>query len=51
MDTSDMFLFFYNLRNNNSVDDIISMFNNENYDINKLDITRIYRFLDYGKEE
>ena len=51
MDTSDMFLFFYNLRNNHSIEEIISMFNNENYEINKLDINRIYRFLDYGKEE
>ena len=51
MNTNDMYLFFFNLRNNHSIEEIINIFNNENYDINKLDINRIYRFLDYGKEE
>lgn len=51
MDKSDMFLFFINLRNKMTIDEIIVLFNNENYEINKLDINRIYRFLDYGKEE
>jgi hypothetical protein len=50
MDKPDMFLFFINLRENMTIDEIINMFNNENYEINKLDINRIYRFLDYGKD-
>ena len=50
MDTSDMFLFFKDLRNTMTVEEIINMFNNENYEINKLDVNRIYRFLDYGKD-
>ena len=51
MDKSDLFLFFINLRNKNTHEDIINLFNNEIYDINKLDINRIYRFLDYGKTD
>lgn len=50
MDRSDLFLFFIDLRNKKTVEEIITLFNNENYEINKLDINRIYRFLDYGKE-
>ena len=50
MNKSDVFLFFIHLRNKMSVEDVISMFNNENYDINKLDVNRIYRFLDYGSK-
>ena len=50
IDRSDLYLFFYNLRNNLSIEEIINLFNNANYEINKLDINRIYRFLDYGKE-
>jgi len=50
MDTSDMFLFFEKQRNKMTVEEIINMFNNENYEINKLDVNRIYRFLDYGKD-
>ena len=51
MDKSDMLLFFLDLRSKMSVEEIIELFNNENYDINKLDVNRIFRFLDYGKEE
>lgn len=50
MDRSDLFLFFIDLRNKKTIEEIITLFNNENYEINKLDINRIYRFLDYGKE-
>jgi hypothetical protein len=50
MDRSDLFLFFIDLRKKMTVEEIISLFNNPNYEINKLDINRIYRFLDYGKE-
>ena len=48
MDRKDLFLFFKNLRNNYQNDYIINLFNNENYTINKLDINRIFRFLDYA---
>ena len=48
MDRKDLFLFFKNLRNNYQNDYIINLFNNENYTINKLDINRIFRFLDYS---
>mgnify|MGYP001434953843 CR=1 FL=1 len=50
MDKPDMFLFFLDLRSKMSIEDIINLFNNENYDINKLDVNRIFRFLDFGKE-
>jgi hypothetical protein len=46
MDKNDMFSYFVDLKNKKSIDDIIELFNNDNYDINKLDINRIYRFLD-----
>jgi SpoVK/Ycf46/Vps4 family AAA+-type ATPase len=46
MDKKDMLSFFVYLKKNNTLDEINGIFNNENYDINKLDINRIYRFLD-----
>jgi len=46
MDKKDMFSFFINLRNNYTVEEIYELFDNENYNINKLDINRIYRYLD-----
>uniref|UniRef100_A0A6C0KLW0 AAA+ ATPase domain-containing protein n=1 Tax=viral metagenome TaxID=1070528 RepID=A0A6C0KLW0_9ZZZZ len=49
MDKNDMFAFFLDLKNKNSDNDIFLLF--ENYDISKLDINRIYRYLDkYIKE-
>tara|TARA_Y100001968_G_C19289780_1_gene683590 strand:- start:214 stop:1080 length:867 start_codon:yes stop_codon:yes gene_type:complete len=51
MDKSDMFLFFLDLRSKMSIEEIIELFDNENYEINKLDVNRIFRFLDHGKEE
>ena len=44
MDQKDMFLFFLDLRNRYSEEEIYAMF--EHYDINKLDINRIYRYID-----
>ena len=44
MDKKDTFSFFLQLRNNYSDEDIYNMF--ESYDISKLDINRIYRYLD-----
>jgi|TARA_B110000858_G_scaffold197982_1_gene261850 hypothetical protein len=46
MDKKDMLSYFLHLRQTLSDEDIIKLFNNENYDINKLDINRIYRFID-----
>jgi hypothetical protein len=46
MDKKDMFSFFINLRNNYTIEEIYELFDNENYNINKLDINRIYRYLD-----
>jgi hypothetical protein len=49
MDKNDMFAFFLELKHKYSDNEIVSLF--ENYDISKLDINRIYRYLDkYTKE-
>lgn len=44
MDQKDLFAFFLNLREQKTEDEIYEIF--ENYDINKLDINRMYRYLD-----
>ena len=46
MDKKDMFSYFLNLREKFNIDEIYELFDNDNYDINKLDINRIYRYLD-----
>ena len=46
MDVKDMFSFFIDLRNKHDFEYIIELFNNENYEINKLDLNRIYKFID-----
>jgi hypothetical protein len=49
MDKKDLFSFFLHLKNTYDENHIVSLF--ENYEINKLDINRIYRYLDkYTKE-
>jgi hypothetical protein len=49
MDKNDMFAFFLDLKNKYNEAEILSLF--ENQDISKLDINRIYRYLDkYTKE-
>lgn len=49
MDKGDLCAFFSDLRNKHSEVEILSIF--ENYDIGKLDINRMYRYLDkYTKE-
>jgi hypothetical protein len=49
MDKNDMFAFFLDLKNKYNDNEITALF--ENYDISKLDINRIYRYLDkYTKE-
>jgi len=46
MDVKDMFSYFCHLKLTLELDEIIELFENNNYEINKLDINRIYRFLD-----
>ena len=49
MDKNDMFAFFLDLKNKYTDNEIVLLF--ENYDISKLDINRIYRYLEkYTKE-
>jgi hypothetical protein len=49
MDKKDLFGFFIELKNNIEDDEIINLL--ENYEINKLDINRIYRYIEkYIKE-
>ena len=50
LDKNDLFSYFLFLRTNYNIDDIYNMFSNENQDISKLDIARLYRYLDkyYG---
>ena len=44
MDQKDLFSFFIHLRENYSEEEIFS--NLENYEISKLDINRMYRYID-----
>jgi hypothetical protein len=46
MDKKDLFSYFIYLRKNYSIDEINCLFNNENYEISKLDISRFYRYID-----
>jgi len=46
MDKKDMFSFFIDLRKKYTIEEIYELFDNENYNINKLDVNRIYRYLD-----
>jgi hypothetical protein len=51
MDKKDVFSFFLSLRQNYTDEQIYELFDNDNYQINKLDINRVYRFLDnYTKD-
>ena len=47
MDKKDLFSYFMDLRKNHTVEDIIKLFDNDNYEINKLDISRFYRYIDF----
>jgi len=50
LDKKDTFSFFLELRNNHTDEEIYNMF--ESYDIGKLDINRIYRYIDkYTKKD
>ena len=46
LDKDDLFSYFLYLRNSYNVEEIYAMFSNENIDISKLDIARLYRYLD-----
>jgi hypothetical protein len=52
LDKNDLFTYFLDLKQKYKVEEITSLFQNENYDISKLDIARLYRYLDiyYGLE-
>ena len=47
MDRKDMLSYLIHLRNTKDMEDILELFDNDNYNISKLDIARIYRYLDY----
>ena len=47
MDKKDLFSYFMDLRKKHTVEDIIKLFDNDNYEINKLDISRFYRYIDF----
>ena len=50
MEKKDLFTFFIHLRKTKDVEEIFEYFSNENYDISKLDISRLYRYIDkYNK--
>ena len=52
MDKKDMISFFFYLQKKHSLEEIYEMFDDENYEISKLDINRIYRYLNsYASEE
>lgn len=46
MDKKDMLSYFIYLKNTEEYDNILELFQNNNYEINKLDIARIYRYID-----
>ena len=46
MDIKDMFSYFCYLKKKYSLEEINEIFESNNYEINKLDVNRIYRFLD-----
>ena len=46
MDKKDLFSFFLHSRNQKTDEEIFELFNNDNYDISKLDISRMFRYLD-----
>lgn len=46
MDKKDMLSYFLHLRGKYSEEEIYDLFDNDNYSINKLDVNRIYRYID-----
>ena len=53
MDKSDIISYFFSLKKEKTIEEIIELFQNENYEITKLDINRMYRFIDgiYNTQE
>ena len=47
MDRKDLFSFFLNLRNNYASEEIYELFTDNNYEITKLDVNRLFRYIDY----
>jgi len=47
MDKKDLFSYFMNLKKKHTIEEIIEIFDNDNYEINKLDISRFYRYMDF----
>ena len=47
MDKKDLFSYFMNLKKKHTIEEIIEIFDNDNYEINKLDISRFYRYIDF----
>ena len=45
MDKKDMFSYFLHLKKTHNIEEIYEIFDNDNYNISKLDINRIYRYL------
>jgi hypothetical protein len=45
MDKKDLFSFFVYLKEKYPIEEIIEMLLSENYEISKLDIARLYRYL------
>ena len=46
MDRKDLLGYFEYLRHNNNIEEIYQFFDNNQVELNKLDINRIYRFID-----
>ena len=46
MDQKDLFSFFLNLRRKYENEDIYNLFTDNNYDITKLDVNRLFRYID-----
>jgi len=46
MDQKDMFSYFLNLRKNHTYEYIYNLFTDNNYDITKLDVNRLFRYID-----
>jgi len=47
MDKKDLFSYFMDLKKKHTIEEIINIFDNDNYEINKLDISRFYRYMDF----
>lgn len=46
MDQKDLFSYFLNLRKNYKEEEIYNLFTDNNYEITKLDVNRLFRYID-----